>query len=171
MTKTSTRKITPDLMAQRWASANPEYAGIVIVKSSSPAGRGGYRITTKRTPYIALKGRAARAVVRRLYTTDHTPTHQRNGTCGLCGALFLEPAVATCRDAGGGAVDCCAPCMFAHDLARDDGRMVTRRLDRYDRFGNSTVGARPAWPMTDVDIRPAQSNLFVQLAQTATVLG
>lgn len=88
---------TPGQAAKYWAREHPEAEGILTVKATTPAGRGGWKLKTKRTRFYIQDGRA-RGMGRRKNPEDYDDSWDRylqNGRCYHCGRLFLEHVLRT----------------------------------------------------------------------------
>lgn len=183
MTKTirsqfRSHKLTPDLAAKQFAAANPTAAGTLEVASYTPAGAGGWQVKTKHTLFYILHGRSTRTIHSRIFTATWVNVGVRNGVCGICGGLFLEPAIREYTTADGWITEACPLCSVERKLLTPDGSLRHGRhpdLEQWTRWGTPTPaaalrGVSRVYAEYQLDIRPAQSNVGVQLAQTAPII-
>ena len=104
---------SPATAARKFAARYPRFAGVLLVQSMTPAGKAGWSLKSKKTPYFCRDGRARQTLLRR--ARDWRFNH-RNGPCPVCGEIYLEPSVFYCRDAAGLGLMACFACHKRHGL-------------------------------------------------------
>ena len=92
---------TPGTAARNFASNNPQFTGVLLVQSVSPAGKGGWKMTAKETRFYLRAGESAQTTSR---YSPHAATESMwrqnkfNGLCAVCGEIQLHPNIGYCKD-------------------------------------------------------------------------
>lgn len=176
---TKSTKLTPDLAAKHWAAQHPDAAGTLTIKSYTPAGAGGWSIKSKETLFYVLRGRCSKTIHTRIFTAGWIAIGVHNGICGICGALYLTPSIREYNTQDRYITEACPLCSVEHKLLTPDGALRHGRhpdLEQWTRWGTPTpraaaAGVSRVFAEYTLDIRPLQSTLGQQLAQTAIIIG
>ena len=104
---------SPATAARKFAAQYPRFAGVVVVQSMTPAGKAGWQMKAKNTPFFCADGRCRQTVLRR-----HTEWrfNIRNGICPVCGKIYLAPVISYCADPDGIGLMACLACRRLHNL-------------------------------------------------------
>lgn len=121
---------TPLGIAKSLARTFPDFVGIAFITTLTPAGKGGYKTKCKKSIFY-ISGGLATQRGEHCDRASATRRYWRNGTCEVCGRLFLEKLL-TVAIANDGWVMCCVPCTLVHNL-RLDPTAADWRAIRFER--------------------------------------
>lgn len=206
----STNPQTPGQVANTWAKAHSEFVGTLMIQSITRKGRAGRRGFANRwNTFLVRDGKTAQSRQKRLdsYSVRSTEgvvpvsrsvdVYVFNGTCSVCGEVYLETILqrAWADDPGAGdAIDisplspwpgwkditaekayvrACPTCVAEHSLLIDHERAVGYRLDRDKQ---TRIHARPhpllhrvpfAPRLVKLDIRDGEPYQEIEVAANA----
>ena len=147
---------SPATAARKFAAKYPRFAGVVVVQSMTPAGKGGWSIKAKNTPFFCRDGRARQTVLRRpagWRQGEGWRFSTRNGLCPVCGKVYLEPIISYCKDPDSIGLMACLGC-------RQLRRLQPFAIGEYLSGAVSTLAVHdPDRVDLVLDIRSVQSQL------------
>lgn len=107
---------TPLGIAKLLARNYPDFVGLAVIETLTPAGKDGHKTKSKKSTFCISGGVAAQRGEHR--DPAKTRRYWRNGACECCGRLFLEKLL-TIAIAQDGWIMCCVQCTIVHRLKLD----------------------------------------------------